>query len=73
MTARISTAMGTHWGSIVRAIDFIYALTAFGALGGLPLLLNVATKYARIGMTRFGLMHWLNREPTPSRGPIGFE
>jgi hypothetical protein len=57
MSARISTAMGTHWGSVVRAIDFIYALTAFGALGGLPLILNVLTKYARSAMTRFGLMH----------------
>jgi hypothetical protein len=57
MTARISTAMGTHWGSVVRAIDFIYALTAFGALGGLLLLLDLAAKYARGAMTRFGLIH----------------
>ncbi len=53
MTARISTAMGTHWGSVVRAIDFIYTLTAFGALGGLPMLLDLVAKYARSAMTRF--------------------
>jgi hypothetical protein len=57
MTARISNAMGTHWGSVVRVIDLIYVLTAFGALGGVPLILDLAAKSARSAMARFGLIH----------------
>jgi hypothetical protein len=51
MRARINTAIGRHWGSVVRAIDVIYVLTAFGVLGGLPPLLNVVTKSVRSAMT----------------------
>jgi hypothetical protein len=46
----INTAIGRYWGSVVRAIDVIYVLTAFGVLGGLPPLLNVVTKSVRCAM-----------------------
>ena len=51
MTARINTAIGAHWGSVVRAIDVIYAIMAFGALGSVPALINVAAKFARRALT----------------------
>jgi hypothetical protein len=38
MTARIYTAIGRHSGRLVRAVDIIYMIAAFGALGSLPLL-----------------------------------
>jgi hypothetical protein len=46
MTARISGVIGRHWGGMVRVLDILYALAAFGALGGLPPLLHVVAKYA---------------------------
>jgi len=51
MTARISGVIGRHWGGMVRLLDILYALAAFGALGGLPPLLNMVAKYARDAMT----------------------
>ena len=51
MRSGINTAIGRYWGSVVRAIDVIYVLTAFGVLGGLPPLLNVVTKSVRCAMT----------------------
>ena len=38
--------MGRHWGGLVRAIDIIYLIGAFGALGGLAPLLDALTTYA---------------------------
>ena len=46
VTARLSTAMGRHWGGLVRAIDIIYLIGAFGALGGLAPLVNALTTAA---------------------------
>jgi hypothetical protein len=51
MTARINTVIGTYWGGVARVLDILYALAAFGALGGLPPLLHVVAKYARYAMT----------------------
>ena len=51
MRSGINTTIGRYWGGVVRAIDVIYVLTAFGVLGGLPPLLNVVTKSVRCAMT----------------------
>jgi hypothetical protein len=47
MRARIGTAMGPYWGSVVQAIDVIATIGALGAVGGLPALLSAVTHYAR--------------------------
>ena len=47
MKARIDIAMGPYWAGIVQAIDVIVAISALGAIGGLPALLNALTKYSR--------------------------
>jgi hypothetical protein len=48
MRARIGMALGHYWGGIVYAIDVIALISALGAIGGLPALLNALTRYARI-------------------------
>ncbi len=50
MRARIGIALGQYWGGIVYAIDVIALISALGAIGGLPALLNTLTKYARVAM-----------------------
>jgi hypothetical protein len=47
MKARIGTAIGPYWASVVQAMDVIAAIGALGALGGLPVLLSAVTQYAR--------------------------
>jgi hypothetical protein len=47
MKARIGTAMGPYWGSVVQAMDVIATIGALGAIGGLPALLSAVTHYAR--------------------------
>jgi hypothetical protein len=47
MKARIGTAIGPYWGSVVQAMDVIAAISALGAIGGLPALLSAVTQYAR--------------------------
>jgi hypothetical protein len=47
MRARIGTAMGPYWGSVVQAMDVIATIGALGAIGGLPALLSAVTHYAR--------------------------
>ena len=47
MKARIGTAMGPYWGSVVQAIDVIATISALGAVGGLPALLSAVTHYAQ--------------------------
>ena len=51
MRARIGMALGHYWGGIVYAIDVIALISALGAIGGLPALLNALTRYARVAMT----------------------
>jgi hypothetical protein len=50
MRARIGIAMGLYWGGIVQLIDVIAMISALGAIGSLPALLNAVTKYTRLGM-----------------------
>jgi hypothetical protein len=50
MRARIGIAMGTYWGGIVQAIDVIAMISALGAIGSLPALLNAVTKYTRLSI-----------------------
>jgi hypothetical protein len=47
MRARIGIAMSLYWVGIVQLIDVIAMISAFGAIGGLPALLNALTKYTR--------------------------
>jgi hypothetical protein len=48
MRARIGMALGLYWGGITYAIDVIALISALGAIGGLPALLNALTRYARV-------------------------
>jgi hypothetical protein len=50
MRARIGIALGLYSGGIAQAIDVIAAISALGAIGGLPALLNALTKYSRFPM-----------------------
>ena len=47
MRARVGIAMSLYWGGIVQLIDVIAMISALGAIGGLPALLNMLMKYAR--------------------------
>ena len=57
MTEHINTVIGRYWGGMLRVLDILYALAAFGALGGLPPLLDVVAKYARHAMTSLRASH----------------
>jgi len=46
MKARIGIALGPYWGGIAHALDAIAAISALGAIGGMPVLLNAVAKYA---------------------------
>lgn len=48
MRMRIGLALGLYWGGIAQAIDVIAAISALGAIGGLPVLLNALAKYTRL-------------------------
>jgi hypothetical protein len=50
MRQRIEIAMGTYRGGIVYAINVIALISALGAVGGLPALLNALTTYARFAV-----------------------
>jgi hypothetical protein len=47
MRARIGIAMSLYWDGIVQLLDVIAMISALGAIGGLPALLNALTKYTR--------------------------
>jgi hypothetical protein len=47
MRARIGIAVGLCLGRIAYAADVLAAISALGAIGGVPALLNVLAKYAR--------------------------
>jgi hypothetical protein len=53
--ARTNAAIAVYWGSIARAIEIIYLLVAFGVLGGIPPLFDVAIRCARY------LITWMRR------------
>jgi predicted acylesterase/phospholipase RssA len=50
MRMRIGLALGLYWGSIAQAVEVIAAISALGAIGGLPTLLNAFTKHLRFPM-----------------------
>ena len=50
MRARIGMALGAYWGGIAYAIEAIALISALGAIGGLPALLNALTRHARVAM-----------------------
>jgi hypothetical protein len=52
MRARIGIALGQYWGGIVYAVDVIAAISALGAIGGLPPLLNAIARYSRSAVKR---------------------
>jgi hypothetical protein len=64
MRARIGMALGAYWGGLAYAVDVIALISAVGAIGGLPALLNALTKYARLALG------WLRRAQShPVRHP----
>ncbi len=52
MRARIGIAMSLYWVGIVQLIDVIAMISALGAIGGLPAILNALMKYSRLAVTR---------------------
>jgi hypothetical protein len=48
MRARIDMALGQYLGGIAYAIDVIALISALGAIGSLPALLNALTRYAKV-------------------------
>jgi hypothetical protein len=52
MRARIGIALGLYWGGVAQAIDVIAAVSALGAIGGVPALLEALTRYGRIAARR---------------------
>jgi patatin-like phospholipase len=48
MKARISLAMGHYWGGIAYAFDVMAAISALGAIGALPALLNALVRFTRV-------------------------
>jgi hypothetical protein len=59
MRARIGIAMSLYWDGIVQLLDVITMISALGAIGGLPALLNALTKYTRLafGWSMAGRSH----------------
>jgi len=47
MRARIGNALSAYWDGIEYAIDVISLVSALGAIGSLPALVNALTRYAR--------------------------
>jgi predicted acylesterase/phospholipase RssA len=54
MKARIGIGLGQYWGGMAHAMDLIAAIGAFGAIGGLPALINAIAKYSRLFTRRRG-------------------
>jgi hypothetical protein len=50
MRARIDIALGQYLGGIAYAIDVIALISALGAIGSLPALLNALTRYAKVAI-----------------------
>jgi hypothetical protein len=65
MRARIVLAMGTYWGGIAYALEVIAAISALGAIGGLPALLNPLTQSTR------GALHWLTERRSRAGKTVG--
>lgn len=67
MRARISMGLGAYWSGVAYALDVIAAITALGAIGGLPAVLNALTQYTRFAMG--GLRSLKSRAATPRQAP----
>jgi hypothetical protein len=52
MRAKIGIALGLYWGGVAQAVAVMAAVNTLGALGGVPAVLEVLTKYGRIATTR---------------------
>ena len=59
MRARIGMALGAYWGGIAQAMDVIALIGTLGAIGGLPVLLQVLARYARLAGSGLRGLHWL--------------
>jgi hypothetical protein len=59
MRLRIGTALAAHWGGIAQALDVIALMSAVGAIGGLPALLNALSRYTRVAVRYLRRVHWL--------------
>jgi hypothetical protein len=57
MRSKLGAALQVHSGEFVQLLDVIASMTALGAVGGLPVLANVLTKYARSGIRRLSQRH----------------
>jgi predicted acylesterase/phospholipase RssA len=53
--ARIKTAIAAHWDFAARALDVLYALSVFGAIGALPSLLRLVARRGARRPLRHGL------------------
>jgi hypothetical protein len=67
---RIGIAASLYWYGIVQLIDVIALISALGAIGGLPALLNALTKYAHMA---FGQLQGGSRAPRRHRPAIHHE
>jgi hypothetical protein len=52
MKARIATALGPYWGGIAHATEVLAGISALGAVGSVPALLNALTGYTRVAARR---------------------
>jgi hypothetical protein len=52
MKAKIGLGLSVYWGSVAQVIDVMAAISALGAIGGLPALLNALAKYASVPMRK---------------------
>jgi hypothetical protein len=50
MRARIGIALGLYWSGIAQAMVVIAAISALGAIGGLPALLDALIKHTRFSV-----------------------
>jgi hypothetical protein len=57
MKSRLDNALGHYWGGIAQAVDVLAAVTALGAIGGLPVLVNVLTRNTRLAVKWMRRMH----------------
>ncbi len=52
MKARIGLGLSVYWGSVAQVIDVLAAISALGAIGGLPTLINALAKYASVPLRK---------------------
>jgi hypothetical protein len=52
MKAKIGIGLSVYWGSVAQVIDVLAAISALGAIGGLPTLINALAKYASVPLRK---------------------